>query len=148
MLRYAIINGPNLNLTGEREPDVYGTLSFEDAMMEWEDRFREVAMLIYLQSNIEGELVSMLQACNKKFDGIILNAGAYSHTSIALGDAIRAIKTPVLEVHLSNVYGREEYRKNSFIAAACIGTISGLGLMGYELALEYFIDKKLNPKPS
>ena len=138
MKKIAVINGPNLNLIGIREPEIYGTRSLEDFLKTLKENNDDVN-LIFFQSNIEGELVSFLHSCMYETDGVILNAGSYSHTSIAIADAISAIKTPVIEVHISNVLAREDFRKTSFIASKCIGSISGLGLTGYELALAYFM---------
>lgn len=138
MLRIAIINGPNLNLLGSREPEVYGTKKFDTYLEELRVRFTDVE-ITYFQSNVEGELVTCLQQCVGNADGIVLNAAAYTHTSIAIADAISAINLPVVEVHISNVLGREEYRKTSYIAAKCVGSISGLGLEGYALAISYFV---------
>ena len=136
MLTLAIINGPNLNLLGTRETDIYGTESFASFLDRLRERFPDV-QLHYYQSNVEGELINLLHQCRTSTSGIILNAAGYSHTSIALGDAVAAIGIPVVEVHISNVLGREEYRKTSFIAAKCKGSISGLGLEGYALAVQY-----------
>lgn len=140
MLSIAIINGPNLNLLGTREPSLYGSETFESYFEKLKALFPAIS-LSYYQSNVEGELINQLHACRGVKDGIILNAGAYTHTSIALADAIAAIDVPVVEVHISNVFAREEYRKTSYIAAKCIGSITGLGLDGYRLAIEYFINK-------
>jgi len=139
MLHLAIANGPNLNLLGSREPHIYGNQSFEHYYNQLTDRFPIVDITCY-QSNVEGELINYLHSCRGKMHGIILNAGAYTHTSIALADAIGAIEIPVVEVHISNVLAREDYRKTSFIAAKCVGSISGLGMEGYALAIQYFID--------
>lgn len=136
-MRIAIINGPNLNLLGTREPGVYGTERFEDFLATLDARFPEVEIL-YHHSNIEGELINHLHSCIDSADGIVLNAGGYTHTSVAIADAVAAINIPVIEVHISNVLAREDYRKTSFIAAKCIGSISGLGLDGYALAIQYF----------
>jgi 3-dehydroquinate dehydratase-2 len=136
-MRIIIINGPNLNLLGKREPEVYGNVDFETYFEELKDNFNGV-QLDYYQSNIEGELINKLHECGFSYDGIILNAGAYTHTSIALSDAIASIKTPVIEVHISNVFAREDYRHVSFIGKNCKGSISGFGLKVYELALNYF----------
>lgn len=136
-MRIIIINGPNLNLLGKREPDVYGNVDFETYLQELKNNFNSI-QLDYYQSNVEGELINKLHECGFNFDGIILNAGAYTHTSIALADAIASIKTPVLEVHISNVFAREDYRHVSYIGKNCIGSISGFGLKVYELALNYF----------
>jgi len=139
MLHLAIINGPNLNLLGTREPDIYGRQSFDDYLSEMRLRFPGID-LEYYQSNVEGELINYLHTCIGRIDGIILNAGAYTHTSIAISDAISAIPIPVVDVHISNVLAREDYRKTSFIAAKCIGSVSGLGLHGYALAVQYFLE--------
>jgi len=135
-MRIAIINGPNLNLLGTREPGVYGTERFEDFLATLDARFPDVEIL-YHQSNVEGELINHLHSCIDSADGVVLNAGGYTHTSIAIADAVAAINIPVIEVHISNVLAREDYRKTSFIAAKCIGSISGLGLDGYSLAVQY-----------
>lgn len=140
MLRVAIINGPNLNLLGTREPSVYGNQSFEAFLDTLRQRHPEVE-LSYYQSNVEGELINYLHACRERCDGVLLNAGAYTHTSIALADAVSAIGVPVVEVHISNVLAREDYRKTSFIAAKCVGSISGLGLEGYGLGIRYFLQR-------
>jgi len=138
MLKIAIINGPNLNLLGSREPEVYGSQSFDDYLAELIDRFPMVSFT-YFQTNIEGEIITALQKEGTVVDGIILNPGGYTHTSVAIGDTIAAIKPPVVEVHISNVHAREEFRKISHISAKAKGTITGLGLKGYELALRYFL---------
>ncbi len=132
-----IINGPNLNLLGVREPDVYGSTSFDDFLPRLRACFPDV-QIDYFQSNIEGELIDKLQAVGFQCDGIVLNAAAYTHTSIALADCIRAISAPVVEVHISNVHQREAFRHQSMIAAACRGVICGFGLDGYRLAIESF----------
>ena len=132
-----IINGPNLNLLGVREPDVYGCTSFDDFLPRLRACFPDV-QIDYFQSNIEGELINKLQAVGGQCDGIVLNAGAYTHTSIALADCIRAISAPVVEVHISNVHQREAFRHQSMIAAACRGVICGFGLDSYRLAIESF----------
>ena len=132
-----IINGPNLNLLGVREPDVYGSTSFADFLPHLRACFPDV-QIDYFQSNIEGELIDKLQAVGFQCDGIVLNAAAYTHTSIALADCIRAISAPVVEVHISNVHQREDFRHQSMIAAACRGVICGFGLDGYRLAIESF----------
>ena len=139
MKKIEIINGPNLNLLGRREPGVYGSRSFEDYLEELRQRYQEVE-IGYFQSNCEGELIDRLHAVGFTADGIILNAGAYTHTSVALHDAIRAISTPVIEVHISNVHQREEFRHRSLISAACRGVICGFGLNSYRLALEAFLN--------
>lgn len=132
-----IINGPNLNLLGVREPDVYGSTSFDDFLPRLRACFPDV-QIDYFQSNIEGELIDKLQAVGFQCDGIVLNAAAYTHTSIALADCIRAISAPVVEVHISNVHQREDFRHQSMIATACRGVICGFGLDGYRLAIESF----------
>jgi len=140
-MKLLILNGPNLNLLGKREPETYGNLSFEDFLTTLKSRFGQVE-LAYYQSNVEGELVNKLHEVGFTFDGIILNAGAYTHTSVALHDAIAAIKTPVVEVHISNIYAREEFRHKSLITSKCAGLITGFGMEGYALAIHYFINKK------
>lgn len=142
MLHLAIVNGPNLNLLGTREPEVYGSQRFEDYLITLQKKFSQV-QISYYQSNVEGELINHLHSCMGKVQGVILNAGAYTHTSIALADAVAAIGIPVVEVHISNVLAREDYRKTSFIASKCIGSISGLGMNGYALAVQHFVE--LNP---
>jgi 3-dehydroquinate dehydratase II len=136
-----IINGPNLNLLGVREKGFYGDQSFESFLTELQKRFPSET-LHYYQSNVEGELINKLHEVGFHYDGIILNAGAYTHTSVALHDAIGAIKTPVVEVHISNLYAREEFRHTSLITSKCIGLISGFGLEGYAMALGFLISKK------
>lgn len=136
-MKIIIINGPNLNLLGQREADHYGDASFESFLNTI--RAKYTAMQIdHFQSNIEGELIDKLHEAGFSCDGIILNAGGYTHTSVSIGDAVRAINTPVIEVHISAIYKREPYRHTSYIAAAAVGTITGFGLKGYELALNYF----------
>ena len=137
-MKIAIINGPNLNLLGTREPGIYGNQSFEQYFEELKIKFPAIEFLYY-QSNVEGELISEIQRVGFLYDGIIINPGGYTHTSVALGDAIAAIKTPVVEVHISNIFGREDFRKISHVSAKSAGVISGLGLKGYELAVVYFI---------
>ena len=137
MLKVAIVNGPNLNLLGKREPEIYGNQDFETYLVSLKEMYPDVN-IDYYQSNVEGELINYLHSCMDTHAAVILNAGAYTHTSIALADAVSSIGIPVLEVHISNVMAREEYRKTSFIASKCIGTISGLGLAGYELAVRFF----------
>jgi len=137
-MKIAIINGPNLNLLGTREPEVYGSRDFGHFFTELQKKYPSVEF-IYYQSNIEGELINELQRVGFSFDGILLNPGGYTHTSVALGDTIAAIKTPVIEIHISNVHAREDFRKISHVSAKCVGTIAGLGLKGYELGLEYFL---------
>lgn len=138
-MKIAIINGPNLNLLGTREPEVYGKRSFKDYYEQLKKAFPQIHFSCF-QSNIEGELINELQRAGFDYDGIILNPGGYTHTSVAIGDAIAAITTPVVEVHISNVHAREDFRKISHVSAKCKGTISGLGLKGYALAVQYFID--------
>lgn len=130
-----VLNGPNLNLLGKREPGIYGNDSMESAFAALQERFPEV-MLDYYQSNVEGELINKLHEVGFSFDGVVLNAGAYTHTSVALHDAIKAIKAPVVEVHISNVYQRETYRHTSLITGACVGVIGGFGMDSYRLAIE------------
>ena len=137
-MRIAILNGPNLNLLGTREPDVYGSKTFEQYFVELKALFPLVEFS-YFQSNVEGELINELQRVGFSFDGIIINPGGYTHTSVAIGDAIAAIKTPVIEVHISNVHAREEFRRLSHVSGKSRGTIAGLGLRGYELAVRYFL---------
>jgi 3-dehydroquinate dehydratase-2 len=139
-MKIAIINGPNLNLLGSRETSIYGSESFEHYFNKLRKKY-ETVDFDYFQSNVEGELINEIQRAGQKMDGIILNAGAYTHTSIAIGDAIAAIKIPVIEVHISNVEAREEFRKYSHISSKCAGTISGFGLKSYQLAVESFLEK-------
>lgn len=138
-MKIQIINGPNINLLGKREPGIYGSQSFDDYLVMLKKRYPEVE-IAYFQSNCEGNLIDKLQEVGFDVDGIILNAGAYTHTSIALQDAIRAIKVPVVEVHISNVHAREEFRHKSMISCACKGVILGFGLDSYRLALEALIN--------
>jgi len=140
-MKLHIINGPNLNLLGIREPEIYGTQGFDAFFEQLQSEFPDDE-ISYFQSNVEGELINNLQAEGFSADGIILNAGAYTHTSIAIGDAVAAIKSPVLEVHISNVFSREEFRHVSYIAPKAIGIISGLGLNGYRLAILHFLSSK------
>lgn len=137
-MNIAIINGPNLNLLGTREPDIYGNKTFEQYFEELKTLFPNV-VFHYFQSNVEGEIINELQRIGFTYEGIILNPGGYTHTSVALGDAIAAITTQVVEVHISNIFGREEFRKISHVSAKAKGVISGLGLKGYALALRYFL---------
>lgn len=136
-----IINGPNLNLLGKREPTIYGSESFEVYFEGLQKRFAS-EKLHYFQSNVEGELVNKLHEVGFSFDSIILNAGAYTHTSVALHDAIAGIKTPTIEVHISNVYAREEFRHKSLITSKCIGLITGFGMEGYAMAISYLINRQ------
>jgi 3-dehydroquinate dehydratase II len=138
MKKIIIINGPNLNLLGKREPEIYGNQTFEQFFETLKMDFPHIA-LEYFQSNHEGALLDKIHEIGFSYDGIILNAGAYTHTSIALADAISGIKTPVVEVHISNIHAREAFRHHSFLAAKCEGSIVGLGLKGYALAIQYFI---------
>ena len=133
-----IINGPNLNLLGIREKSIYGETGFEDYLNELRQRFANIT-INYYQSNVEGEIINKLHEVGFNYDGIVLNAGAYTHTSVAIGDAIAAVKSPVVEVHISNVYKREEFRHHSLLAANCRGVIAGFGLDSYRLAIESFL---------
>lgn len=137
-MRLVIINGPNLNLLGKREPEVYGSDSFEDFFKSLKEKYSNVS-LDYFQSNIEGEIIDKLHEVGFESDGIILNAAAYTHTSVGIGDAVKAIETPVIEVHISNVHSREDFRHKSYIAANAKGVIFGFGLKSYELAIESFL---------
>ena len=139
-MKIQIIHGPNLNLLGKREPETYGKQSFEEYFEKLKSRFPDVE-LHYHQSNVEGELINKLHEVGFSFDGIILNAGAYTHTSVAIHDAIAGIKTPVIEVHISNVYAREEFRHKSLITSKCIGLITGFGMDGYAMAIGYLLNK-------
>ncbi|MGZ3837757.1 MAG: type II 3-dehydroquinate dehydratase [Flavisolibacter sp.] len=136
-MKIAIINGPNLNLLGKRETGIYGHTSFDAFLEDLKKNYPQIAFS-YFQSNVEGELINELQRVGFDYDGIILNPGGYTHTSVAIGDAIAGIKTPVIEVHISNVHAREEFRKISHVSARAAGSIIGLGLKGYELALIWF----------
>jgi len=138
-MKIIIINGPNLNLLGKREPNVYGTNSFEDYFESLQHRYSTIDFF-YFQSNIEGEIIDKLHEVGFNYDGIILNAAAYTHTSVGIGDAVKAIETPVVEVHISNVHAREEFRHQSFIAANAKGVIVGFGLKSYELAVQSFLE--------
>ncbi len=141
-MKILIINGPNLNLLGQREPDIYGTKGFESYLEVLKKEFPE-AEITYFQSNEEGKIINQLHKSQEEnFDGIILNAGAYTHYSLAIYDAIKAISVPVIEVHISNIFAREEFRHKSVIAPACIGTISGFGLASYKLAMYFFAEGK------
>ncbi len=139
-MKIQIINGPNINLLGKREPGIYGSTSFEDYLAQLRLRYPQVD-IDYYQSNVEGLMIDKIHEVGFSYDGIILNAGAYTHTSIALQDAIRAVTTPVVEVHISNVHSREEFRHRSMISAACMGVILGFGLDSYRLALEALLAK-------
>lgn len=138
-MKIQIVNGPNLNLLGVREPGIYGSESFESYLSKLREQYPDVE-IEYYQSNVEGELINKIQEVGFSFDGIVLNAGAYTHTSIALHDCIRAIKCPVVEVHISNVHQREDFRHHSFISSACKGVICGFGLNSYRLAIEGLLD--------
>lgn len=139
MHKLIIINGPNLNLLGKREPNIYGSLSFTEFFNTVKEKYTNVS-LDYFQSNIEGELIDKLQEVGFGYDGIILNAAAYTHTSIGIGDAVKAIETPVIEVHISNTFGREEFRHQSYVSPNAKGVILGFGLQSYELAIQSFIN--------
>lgn len=137
-MKILIINGPNLNLLGKREPEVYGSTSFEEYFEILKSMFPEI-QLEYYQSNVEGELINKIHEVGFSYDAILLNAGGYTHTSVAISDAIAGVTTSTLEVHISNIYKREEFRHKSIISKSCIGMISGLGLKGYELGIRYFL---------
>lgn len=137
-MKIAIINGPNLNLLGKRETDIYGKEDFETFLEKLKAKFATIDFHYY-QTNVEGELINEIQKVGFSFDAIILNPGGYTHTSVALGDAIAAVKAPVIEVHISNIFGREDFRKLSHVSGKSVGVISGLGLKGYELAVQYFV---------
>lgn len=137
-MKIMIINGPNLNLLGKRERGIYGKKSFDDFFVELQFKFRDIE-LTHFQSNVEGEIINKIQEVGYSFDGIILNAAAYTHTSIAIGDAVKAVSAPVVEVHISNTFSREDYRHISFIAPNAKGVIAGFGLQSYELAIVSFI---------
>lgn len=137
-MKIAIINGPNLNLLGKREVDIYGGASFDTYLKTLQDKYPHIE-ISYFQTNLEGELINEIQRLGFSYEGIILNPGGYTHTSVAIGDAIAAITTPVIEVHISNIFGREDFRKLSHVSGKAKGVISGLGLKGYELALAYFL---------
>ncbi len=139
-MKIAIINGPNLNLLGTRETDIYGNMSFEDFLDQLTQKYPSIEFS-YFQSNIEGEIINALQLVGFEYDGIILNPAGYTHTSVAIGDAIAAIKTSVIEVHISNVHAREDFRKLSHVSGKSVGSIFGLGLKGYELAVEWFLSR-------
>ena len=140
-MKIQIINGPNINLLGKREPSIYGARSFEDYLAELKERFPQVEM-DYYQSNVEGEMINKIHEVGFDYDGIVLNAGAYTHTSIALQDAIRAVSAPTIEVHISNVHQREEFRHRSMISCACVGVICGFGLDSYRLAIEALVERR------
>lgn len=140
-MKLIIINGPNLNLLGKREPGTYGNKDFESFFSELQFKFKSVE-LSYYQSNVEGELIDAIQNADEEFDGIILNAAAYTHTSVGIGDAVKAIQTPVVEVHISNTFSREEFRHKSYISSGARGVILGFGLQSYELAIQSFLSEK------
>lgn len=140
-MKIQIINGPNINLLGKREPSIYGARSFEDYLAELKERFPQVEV-DYYQSNVEGEMINKIHEVGFDYDGIVLNAGAYTHTSIALQDAIRAVSAPTIEVHISNVHQREEFRHRSMISCACVGVICGFGLDSYRLAIEALLERR------
>ena len=140
-MKILILNGPNLNLLGTREPGIYGSSSFDSYLPKLQARYKEVE-LEYFQSNIEGEMINKMQEVGFTFDGIVLNAGAYTHTSIALHDCIRSLRCPVIEVHISNVHQREEFRHHSMISSACNGVICGFGLDSYRLAVEALLNNE------
>jgi 3-dehydroquinate dehydratase-2 len=137
-MKICIVNGPNLNLLGKREPEVYGSQSFEEYLVQLKTKFSSIEF-DYFQSNIEGELIGKIQEVGFSYDGIILNAGAYTHTSIGIGDAVKAITTPVIEVHISNTFGRESFRHQSYISGNAKGVILGFGLNSYDLAIQSFL---------
>ena len=137
-MKLIIINGPNLNLLGKREPEIYGSETFEDIFIDLQTKFSNVE-LSYYQSNIEGEIIDKLHEVGFDYDGVILNAAAYTHTSVGIGDAVKGIETPVVEVHISNIHAREKFRHTSFIAPNAKGVIFGFGIKGYELAIESFL---------
>ena len=140
-MKINIINGPNLNLLGKREPEKYGFVSFEDYLVKLKARYPDINFE-YFQSNIVGEIINEIQRKGFSYDGIILNAGGYTHTSVAIADAIASVKTPVIEVHITNIAAREDFRHTSLTGRSCIGSISGFGLDGYRLAVEALIEKK------
>ncbi len=137
-MKIIIINGPNLNLLGKREPGIYGNQDFESFLSGLKNRYNQIE-IDYFQSNIEGELINKIQQTGFSYDGIILNAAAYTHTSVGIGDAVKAVETPVVEVHISNTFAREEFRHHSFISAHASGIVIGFGLKSYELALQSFL---------
>ena len=139
MKKIIILNGPNLNLLGKREKSIYGDMSFDDFFKEMKEVYGADIQLAHFQSNIEGEIVTKLQEIGFTYDGIVLNAGGYTHTSVAIRDAVQAIKTPVIEVHISNIYAREEFRQHSLLSAVSKGVIAGFGLESYVLALDSFL---------
>jgi 3-dehydroquinate dehydratase II len=140
-MKIAIINGPNLNLLGKRETDIYGNMPFEKFLTMLQQKYANIE-ISYFQSNVEGELINEIQRVGFDVDGIVLNPGGYTHTSVAIGDAIAAIKAPVVEVHISNVHAREDFRKLSHVSGKSAGSIFGLGLKGYELAIDWLVSHK------
>ena len=140
MKKLIIINGPNLNLLGTREPEIYGSQTFESYLDTLKKKFENQCTIDYFQSNHEGAIIDKMHEIGFNYDGIVLNGGAYTHSSVAIGDAIGAIKTPVVEVHISNVYAREAFRHHSYFSAYCQGVIVGFGMMGYELGIRSFLD--------
>src|ERR1700758_2969336 len=142
-IKILIINGPNLNLLGTREPGVYGNQTFEEYLSGLKKKYPKIH-IDYFQSNVEGEIINELHRADKKYEGIILNAGAYTHTSLAIADAVAAITTQIVEVHISNVFAREDFRHVSYLGKHCKGSISGFGLQSYEIALQSFFVEKLN----
>tara|TARA_Y100000768_G_C23851275_1_gene621125 strand:- start:558 stop:980 length:423 start_codon:yes stop_codon:yes gene_type:complete len=140
-MKLIIINGPNLNLLGIREKKIYGEVSFDSFYKDLLKKFNNIE-LEYFQSNHEGELIEKIQEIGFTYDGIIINAGGFTHTSVALRDAIASVKSPAVEVHISNILSREDFRKKSYLSDVCSGIVSGLGLMGYEAAIKYFLEKK------
>lgn len=139
-MKILIINGPNLNLLGKRQPEIYGSESFEDYLIKLKGLFPDI-VIDYFQSNHEGELIDKIQLADKLFDGIIINAGGYTHTSVAIGDAVASITTPCIEVHISNIFAREDFRKTSYLSAHCKAVISGGGLDGYEFGVRVILNK-------
>ena len=137
-MKLIIINGPNLNLLGRREPEIYGSKTFEDFFKELQLKYKELEIL-YFQSNIEGEIIDKLHEVGFDYDGIILNAAAYTHTSVGIGDAVKGITTPVVEVHISNIHAREEFRQHSYISPNASGVLFGFGLKGYDLGIQSFL---------
>lgn len=140
-MKIIIINGPNLNLLGVRQPEIYGNRTFEDELSNLRQAFSDIE-LSYFQSNSEGGLIDKLHEIGFSYDGIIFNPGGYSHTSVAIADAVASIKTPVIEVHISNIYAREEFRRHSYLSPYCKAVISGLGLFGYKVAVQAFVQNK------
>lgn len=140
-MKISIINGPNLNLLGKREPEKYGSLNFEDYLLNLKSHFKDIT-LVYFQSNVEGEIINEIQRAGSECDGIILNAGGYTHTSVAIADAIAAVSIPVVEVHITNIAAREEFRHTSIIGKSCSGSVTGFGLDSYRIAVEALIINK------